>query len=527
MEQDVKTIRDYLDILRRRKLALILPVCIVFFATFLITLMLPRIYRSTSTILIEDQDIPADFVRTTITGYAEQRLQAIGQRVMSAQKLNEVIKKFNLYPDLRKKLTNEEIIDIMRKDIQFSAISVDVVDRGRGGLPSPLTIAFTLSYDGRNPMAVQQVANVLASLYLEENLKVRSERAKETSKFLDEETRSMQEQLAKVDAKIARFKEQHVNELPELVTINIQTLDRLDRDVDMLKQQLRTAMEREGYLQAQLASIPPEFSGQDRQLLKELKAKLVQLKSKYSDKHPDVKKAKAEIAELEEKVKAKPAKTGNGRQRFQPDDQPDNAQYISISAQLSAVQAEIATLQRQIAELNKKRGDYDRRIEASPRIEEQYKALMAERNNIQLKFDDMMKKTMEAKVAQGMEKEQMGERFTIIDPARLPENPVKPNIPAIMLIGLFLGAGAGIGVAAFKEYNDHSVRDPGALADLMRLPVLVAIPVIVTARDRLRQTILRKRVATVAIGLFVLSLIVFHFFVMDLVVLWARITRRL
>jgi len=526
MEEEVKTIHDYLDIVRRRRWAIIIPACAIFFLAFVVTLVLPRIYQSASTILIEEQDIPPEYVRTTVTGYAEQRLQSISQRVMSSQNLNQVINRFRLYPELRKKLTSDEVIDIMRKDIRFAAISVDVVDRSRGGSPTPMTIAFTLSYEGRNPQTVQQVANVLASLYLEENLKVRKERATEASKFLNDETVTLQEQLAKVDAGIARFKEKHVNELPELVNINIQTLDRVERDIDMLKQHLRTGKEREGFLQSQLAAIPVDASSQDRILLKELKAKLVQLKSTYSEKHPDVKKMRTEIVELERKVKTVPPRSDGG-QRFQPDDQPDNPAYVTYSAQLSSVQAEIATLQRQIADLERRRNDYYKRIEASPKVEEEYKLLMAERNNIQAKFDDLMKKTMEARVAQGLEKEQMGERFTIIDPARLPEKPVKPNVPAILLIGLFLGVGGGVGTAALKEYNDRSVRDPKTLTDLMRLPVLVTVPEIVTARDVLRQRIMRKRVVTVAIAACVAVLILFHFFVMDLVILWARMTRRL
>ncbi len=527
MEEDARAIGDYLEIMKRRRWAIIVPACAVFLFALAVTLILPKIYRSTTTILIEEQDIPPEYVKTTVTGYAEQRLQSISQRIMSTQKLNNVIDRFNLYPDLRKKLTRDEVVDIMRKDIQFKTISVDVVDRSRGGMPTPMTIAFMLSYDGRSPQLVQQVANTLASLYLEENLKVRADRAEEASKFLADESRTIQEQLAKVDAKIAAYKEQHVNELPELVPINIQTLDRVERDIDMLNQQLRTAKEREGYLQSQLAGIPLDASSQDRILLKELKAKLVQLKSRYSDKHPDVKKTKTEIEELEEKVRKTSPRVFSGRQRFQPDDQPDNPAYVSFSAQLSSVQAEIATVQRQIEELRKRRNEYYRRIEASPRVEETYKALLADRTSIQAKLDDMMKKTMEARVALGLEKEQMGERFTIIDPARLPERPVKPNVPAILLIGFFFGVGAGAGTATFKERNDQSVRNPKVLTDLMRLPVLVTVPVIVTARDVVRQRILRKRVMAIAVAACVIALILFHFLVMDLTILWARLTRRL
>jgi uncharacterized protein involved in exopolysaccharide biosynthesis len=134
MEEEVKTIHDYLDIVKRRRWAIVIPACAIFFVALVVTLVLPRIYRSTSTILIEEQDIPPEYVRTTVTGYAEQRLQSISQRVMSSQNLNQVINRFRLYPELKKKLTSDEVIDIMRKDIRFAAISVDVGPQ-QGGSP--------------------------------------------------------------------------------------------------------------------------------------------------------------------------------------------------------------------------------------------------------------------------------------------------------------------------------------------------------------------------------------------------------
>ena len=298
MEEEEKTIRDYVDILKRRKWALVLPVCIVFFIAFMVALILTPTYRSTATILIEQQEIPIDFVRTTITGFADQRLQQLNQRVMSSPKLLEIINRFNLYEDLKKKqTTTEEILGIMRKDIKFNTISAD-------GVPSPITIAFTLSYDGKNPQIVQQVASVLSSLFLEENLKVREERALGASKFLEEETIAMQKQLAEIDAKIARYQEKHVNELPEILQVNVQNVDRTDMEMDMLKQQMRTLKERESYYQSQLIAVPTDAANKDRTLLNDLKAKLVQLQSRYSDKHPDMKKIKTEIAELEKRLAA-------------------------------------------------------------------------------------------------------------------------------------------------------------------------------------------------------------------------------
>ncbi|HVN95166.1 MAG TPA: hypothetical protein VMT62_01940 [Syntrophorhabdaceae bacterium] len=529
MDEDVKTLSDYLGILKRRKKGLVLPIVIVFCIALCVVVLVSPTYRSTSTILIEEQEIPLDFVRTTITGFAEQRLQTLNQRIMSSVKLLEIINRFNLYEDLKKKLTTEEIIDIMRKDIKFTTISADIVDPQRGGTPSPMTIAFTLSYDGKNPQVVQQVDGVLASLFLEENLKVREEKAQGASKFLDEETKNLQQQLAELDKRIAGYKEKHATELPEILQVNLSSIDRVERDIDYARQQLTTLKEKESYLRSQLVSIPTDAANQDRQLLKDLKAKLVDLQSKFSDKHPDVKKTKVQIAELEKRLEASPLPGANGdapsKTVFSPLDQPDNPAYVNLASQLVSAQTEVEATRRQIEELEKTRNNYYRRIEASPKVEEAYKALLEERNSTQLKVDDLMKKTMEANVAQGLEKEKLGERFTIIDPARLPEKPVKPNVPAILLIGLFLGIGAGVGMVSLQEFNDQSVRDPRTL-QMMNLPVLVTVPEIVTDKDTERRRRLRNRIVIIGIVVVVVGIIAFHFFVMDLDIVWARIMRK-
>ena len=179
MEEDVKTIGDYIGIIKRRKWALIIPIVVVFIIAAIAAITLPRTYRSSSTILIEEQEIPRDFVISTVTGFADQRLQMINQRIMSTSRLLEIINRFSLYADLRSKMTMEEIVETMRKDIRFATISADVLFT----TASKATIAFTVAYDGKNPQVVQQVASVLASLYLEENLKTREEGTTGASRF--------------------------------------------------------------------------------------------------------------------------------------------------------------------------------------------------------------------------------------------------------------------------------------------------------------------------------------------------------
>ena len=526
MDQETKSLNEIMDILKRRKMVFVVTALSVFIVALAVALLWPPVYRSTSTVLIEEQEMPRDFVVTTVTSYAEQRLQNINQRIMSTARLLEIINRFNLYADMRKKVTVEEIIAEMKKDIKFETMSAEVMDR-RTGRQTAITIAFSVSYEGKNPELVQSVATMLSSLYLQENLSQREQHTAGVSKFLNDETKDLLEQLTAIDAKIAAFKGKHMGELPELLQINIQNLDRADRDLMQLKDQLRTLREKESYLATQLASIPTETANQDKLLLKELKARLVQLESKFSGQYPDVIKTKREIAELEGRIDKKGGgDQGKGKSEFTPVDQSDNQAYVTLASQLAGTRSDIESTQRQVRDAEKKRSQYQARIEASPRVDETYKALMVERNNVQRKFDDLTGKSMEAKVSQGLEKGQMGERFTLIDPARLPEKPVKPNRLAIILIGFILGIGAGVGMIALQEAGDESVRDSRALAAMTGVTVLGTVPAILTRKDNLAHMKRRRVVAVSILAGMVVALVLVHLLVVDFTILWARLARR-
>jgi len=521
MENNTMTMDEYLAIVKRRKWSFIFPAILVFFIAAIVTFALPSIYKSTTTILIEEQDVPTEYVKTSVTSYAEQRLQAIYQRILSYSRLLDLINRFNLYPELKVKWTTEEIVAEMRDDITLEPISTDVVDR-RTGRPSVATIAFTLSYEGKNPRTVQRVSNTLASLFLEENLQVREKMAKETSGFLEQEVERVKVKLTELDGKLAVFKENHVNELPDLLQVNMQSLNNIESNIQRLGEQLRSVKEREGYLQTQLASIPRIEENMDKRRLDELKVQLVHLQTRYSEQYPDVIKTRAEISELEKRLKTSKAVLNS-----KDGDTPDNPAYITLASQLSSTQSEIKSINRQIREAEKTAELYRKRITSTPKVEETYKAILIERNNTQLKYDDLSRKYMEAKVAQGLEKEQKGERFTIIDPARLPELPDKPNRLAILLIGMVLGIGAGVGWASFREFTDPSIRNPESLVTATSFPVLASIPIITTKEDFQKR---KKRRNILAISLILTGLtglLIFHFFIMDLNVFWAKLMRAL
>ncbi len=519
MEEHEMTPNDYLGVLKRRKWSLFLPAALIFLISIIVALALPAAYKSVSTILIEEQEIPADFVMSTVTSYAEQRLQTINQRIMSSTRLLEIINRLNLYPDLRETATTEEIVDEMREDISLEYISADIVDR-RTGRPATATIAFTLGYESTgSPATVQKVANVLASLFLEENLQVRERQALEATTFLEEELEKVKVDLAAVEKKIAEFKNQHINELPEMLSMNMQSLQTVEMTIDRVNEQLRSLEERKDSLDVELANLSPKLIMEDKTRLEQLKLDLTHMETKFSPLHPDVIKTKAEITELEKKVNACPTKENTPL--------PDNPAYITMTSQIGGLTSQIDSTRRQLKELETKAEDLRRRIKITPSVEEKYNTFLSERSNLQAKYDDLSRKLMEAKVSYGLEKEQKGERFTLIDPARLPEEPSKPNRPAIILIGLILGLGAGVGTAALKEFSDQSFYKAKTLSDAASFPVLAIIPQITTDED-LQQRAGKKKIIIIAvIGMIIISIVLFHFLVMDLSIFWAKLTRKI
>ena len=230
---------------------------------------------------------------------------------------------------------------------------------------------------------------------------------------------------------------------------------------------------------------------------------------------------KASIEELEKKIATSEAETHG------ENDLPDNPAYITLASQLASTESEIDSIKRQIEELSKKQTLYEKRIAATPKVEKEFKALTIERDSTQAKYTDLMNKLMEARLAHGLEKEQKGEHFTLIEPARLPEKPYKPNRMAILLIGLVLGVGAGVGMASLREFTDRSLKNVDGLLMAGFMPVLGSIPDIVTKSDKRKKTFQQLTILLLLMLIIGLAVWGFHFFVMDLDVFWAKLMRKL
>lgn len=576
MTENPKGLKDYLKILKRRKFQFILPFIIILSSSVVLALRLPPLYRSTAMILVEAQGIPRDLVRTIVTGFADQRIHIIKQRVMSRASLLKIIDQYGLYKDMRKKKTTEEVLEKMAKAMDLKVINAAGTDQATGR-PANATIAFTLSFDGENPSLTQKVNNELTSLFLGENLKIRKRNVQETTAFLEQEAVKLFNRIEEIEHQIVALKGKSSNALPELLQFNMQRLEQVNRDLGETDRQIRSLKDREALLESQLTAINPHLSvvpgsgeiipnSVDR--LRFLRSQYVSMSAHRSPDHPDLVQIRREIMALEGVVDepgdaiALEERLFDERSRFQdllkkygedhPDvisskrimaalsaeikkqskspeapgtleNKPNNPAYITIEAQLAITKSDRKTLTELKEALKRQKTEYVSRIEASPAVEKAYSSLYRERENLVVKYREIKAKLLEAEVAEGLETQRKGERFSLIQPATLPEKPVKPNRPAILFIGFVFSLAAGFGCSAGAETLDGKIYDAGNLETITGTFPLGVIPLILNADDRLRQIRQRRSLVVGILGFVILIIVAVHhlFYPLDVFLLAA------
>lgn len=567
-----------LKILRRRLKLFSITAVTVAVLVIVTVVTIPSMYRSSAVILIEQQDIPSDLVKSTITSYADERIQMISQRVMTTTNLSEVIKKYDLYKDERESKTREEIFDKMRKDINLRMISADVIDP-RSGRPTQATIAFNLSYESRSPEFAQKVANELLTLYLNENLKSRTEKAAQATGFLDQETEKLKEQIIKYETELADFKVKNSGKLPELTDLNFQLWERTDRELMEVDRQLRTLEDRKIDLESQLEQLSPSAtiyaeggeriltpqgrlksletkylsasavyeehhpdlvkmrrelealrsevgvshrSAKDlKQRLTGLSAKLIESQQKYTDDHPDVIKLKKEIQEIETNL------TTFNDNKTEQQETADNPAYIELKSRLNSTNADLRSLNENKLQHKEKLADYENRIVSTPRIERTYVALNRDYKNAVAKYQDIVAKQTSAKLSEELEKGSRGERFSLIEPPLMPEKPFKPNRPVLLVLGFMLALGSGLGLVMLKENLDKSIHGVDVLHELMGDSPLATIPYIITDEERVRhKRLVRNSLVGVSASVIV-AIVLVEVLLMPLDVLWFVVMHKL
>ncbi len=546
--------------------------------TTALALGLPPRYQSRAIILIEQQEIPQDLVRSLVTSYADQRIQVISQRVLTNSNLSAIIDKYNLYADKRQSEPLEAVLEQMREDIVVTPISAEVADP-KAGRSVQATIAFELAYENRIPVLAQRVANELVTLFLNENLKQRTETSRETLTFLTAESQKLRSQVAELEAKLADFKEGNVGKLPELASLNLDLMNRTESEMRALDTQIRSLDQQRVYLESELAQQQPTMSlfsetgerilgsadrlkvlesefiplsarygtnhpdvvakrkeieslraevggtnaaGELAFRLNQTKADLAQARKKYSADHPDIRQLAREVSTLEAELQAANA---SSRHVEPANVQPDNPAYIQLQARLEATATDLSALHAQRTGLAAKLADLENRLTSMPQIEREYRMLTRDYENAQAKYQEVLAKRQEAELASSLESEQQGERFTLIEPPVTPEEPSEPNRLAIVLLGGLLSIAGGFGSGAIAEAFDARIYGRDGVTRAFGVPPLAVIPRInteATLRNRLA-----RRTAIVA-GLFIVLLVIalaIHFIYRPLDVLFFQTLR--
>ncbi|MES9980316.1 MAG: lipopolysaccharide biosynthesis protein, partial [Candidatus Thiodiazotropha sp. 6PLUC5] len=489
-EEELLGIGDYLAILKRRRMQLIAPAAIILLLSIVLAVGLPSVYRAEATILIEQQEIPTELVRSTVTSYAGERIHVISQRVMTTENLVKIIDDYGLYKEERDSTSVTLLAKELNEDIELEMVSADVVDP-RSGRPTTATIAFKLAFSNKDPRVAQKVTNELVSLYLDANMKRRTQSALETSNFLGAEADKLNQQIADLEMQLATFKEKHVSNLPELQQLNIQLMERNERELSDMNQQIRNLEERKIYLQSELAQMNPSsdlynssgnrvMGTEDR--LKVLQTEYVALSTRYTDKHPTLIKMKGEIEALKKELGVNDGGISGIKQS-------DNPAYLQLQTQLQAAVSELASLKDMRRETKTKIKDFESRLMQSPQVERKYRNLTRDYENALAKYQEVKSKQLEAELSESLERERKGERFSLIEPPQLPEKPDKPNRIAILFLGFVFSIAGGFGNVFIRESLDQTVYGSKGVMAITQAPPLVVIPYIECSEDPQQQVL--------------------------------------
>jgi succinoglycan biosynthesis transport protein ExoP len=496
---------------RRKWLAIIVFIAPVVAGTSLIS-FLPNVYRSTATVLVDRQQVPEAFVRSTVTSALETRLHTISQEVLSRGRLEHLIKRFGLYVELRKRAPLEDVIGRMRGDIKLEIKSAEL--RGL----REVTVAFTISYQGSNPATVADVTNTLASFYIEENTRARERQATGTAEFLKVQLTETKRRLDEQELRVSGFKRQHLGELPQQMEANLATLDRLHAQLRQNADSQTRAAERRQSLSSQLAeaealvsAIPnslvtpagPIVPPAPAERLAQKKEELAKLRTQFNEKYPDVVHLSAEVAALErELAKAQPAPS---KPEQSGPAAPPTPYVLRLKEALGETQTDLRVLKAEEGRLKESIALYQGRVDNVPRREQEFKELSRDYESTRDLYVSLLKRYEEAQLAESMEQRQKGEQFRVLDPAVANLQPAAPNRIKLFLMSLVAALGLTTGLVLLREHFDTSFHEVDELRSFSNVPVLVSIPRIVTANDlRRRRWFVRLGAVGALVGLVVI-----------------------
>jgi polysaccharide chain length determinant protein (PEP-CTERM system associated) len=492
-----------LKILWHRRWLLIVPMAAASIGAYTVARRLPSIYSSETVIQVVPQRIPESYVRSTVTTRIEDRLGGIRQIILSRSRLERIILDFDLYQDERKVMVIEDVVALMRNR------DVDVrVERGD---------AFRVSYVNLDPRLAQKVAEKLGSLFIDENLRDREALAEQTSQFLEGQLEDAKRRLLEKEKKLEEYRRRYSGELPTQLQANLQAIQNVHLQLQGLTEAVNRDRERRLLLERQLADLQagdiapvsapqaspttttdPTATGTTAEQLEAAIALRRTLLVRFTPDHPDVATMNRRIRDIEAKLQVemanRPATAADVPKPVTAAEILRQNRSRDLKANLEAVDREIAAKQANDSRLRAVVAEYQAKVDAVPSRESDLTELTRDYTTLQSIYTDLLNKREASKLSANVERQQIGEQFKILDPARVPERPFSPNRPLIVAIGSFLGLGAGLMLIGLLEYRDTTFKTEEDVRLVLGLPVLALVPMMASESEvRARR---RRKITT-------------------------------
>ncbi len=521
---------DFLQILKTRAALIIVPTALGLLIALVASSRLPDVYQAETLIQIVPQRVPDSYVRSTVTIKTEDRLDALSAQVKSRTQLERMITELDLYRAERAVQPMQDVVELMR-----DSISTEVV---RPRTPMEPVDAFYLRFKYHDPVMAARITERIGMLYIDYNARERGSLAQGTNEFLSTELDDARRRLEEAEKKLQAFSERNSGKLPTQMQSNVQYIQSLQSQRNSAVEALARARDRQLTIEQRyndlLRTPAPVVAAPDvnnpaavatmspRQRLEQARANLTAAEAKFREGHPDLRRARKQVDDLEKQVAALPDPGPSAPAT--PVASGGNLFEVQRQERLSEMRADIDSLGRQIKEreaeerrLSGQIAQYQSRIEAVPGVESEYLKLTRDYDTMQEAFKELLKKSESARVAENLENRQIGEQFRVLDPPRVPLRPISPMRPAISGGGLAGGLFLGLLIVALIEIRDGSLKTDLDVAQILKLPVIAKVPTVLLEEEKLqigRRRRLKSGIAalgTMAAAYTVWALKLWHF----------------
>lgn len=484
---------DYMEILRKRWWMLLIPTVLGCGGVYLFSRTLANQYTSRTLVIVEQQKVPDAYVKSVDSGDIAERLGTMQEQILSRTRLEPIIKKFDLFKDQKDTAAMEDLVDALRKSIIVMPIK-SLVSSREGDLPG-----FSISYTGDDPKLSQQVCQEILSMFIEESIRLRTNRAEGTTDFMKGQLDLAKKDLDDKDAKLADFKRRYIGSLPGNEQTDINMMSAYTSQLDAVTSQLTRAQQDKSYLESLLAQqlatwqntqktsggIDQPHQDALQSQLADLESQLVSLKSRYTDDYPDVVKMEGTIAALKKKIEDNQAKPEEKTPETAPTTAKNTPEPNQIQQLRLQIHQEDVLIKAKTNEQSRIRGQLamaQGRLSMSPGVEQQYSELTRGYQTALQFYNDLLAKKNQSEMATSLERAQEGEQFRVMDPPNLPEKPSFPNRLAFAGAGLVGGLGLGFGLTLLFELRDKTLHTENDIEQFLGLPTLAMVPRIVESK---------------------------------------------